>query len=434
MTRRAFRTVGLAAVAVAALLLPADRAEAQDLAIVGATVHPVSGSEIENATVLVVDGRIEAVGTGVAVPEGIRRIDGAGTIVTPGLFDPVSQIGLVEVDLVRQTRDQRLADSDDPITAAFDPSVALNPWSTLIPYARAGGLTTVATGPTGGLVAGQAAVIDLAGETPEEMLAKPRAAMRASYGESGAAWAGGARGGAILRMREILEDARFWRANRSAFDRGQSRELAQSRLDLEALQPVLDGTMPLVVQAHRSSDILAVLGLAREFGIRPVILGGSEAWMVADRLAEAGVAVILKPLSSLPGDFEELGARFDNAAILHEAGVPIAFTTFENHRAKEITQEAGNAVRFGLPWETALEAITLAPAEIYGVADRYGSIEPGKVANLVVWNGDPLELSSYPEAVVIRGRVQPENSRQKALLERYRHLDDTARPAYDGSR
>lgn len=434
MSCRTSRTVLFAAIAAAALLLFADRSEAQDLAIVGATVHPVSGPAIENATVVVEGGRITAVGTEVAVPDGVRRIDGAGKVVTPGLFDPVSQIGLVEVDLVYQTRDQGLASAEDPITAAFDPSVALNPWSTLIPYARSGGVTTVATGPSGGLVAGQAAVIDLAGETPEAMLVKPRAAMIASYGESGARAAGGARGGAILRMRELLEDARFWRANRAAFDRGESRALAQSRLDLEALQPVLAGTMPLVVQAHRSSDILAVLDLAREFGVRPVILGGSEAWAVAGRLAEAGVPVILKPLSSLPGSFERLGARFDNATILHAAGVPVAFTTFENHRANEITQEAGNAVRFGMPWDAALRAITLAPAEIYGVADRYGSIEPGKVADLVVWNGDPLELSSWPEVVVIRGVVQPENSRQKALLERYRDLDDAPRPAWDDGR
>lgn len=415
-------------------LLAAAPAAAQDLAVVGATVHPVSGPAIENATVLVEGGRIAAVGADVAVPDGVPRIDGAGKVVTPGLFDPVSQIGLVEVDLVYQTRDQGLAGSDDPITAAFDPSVALNPWSTLIPYARAGGVTTVATGPSGGLVAGQAAVIDLAGETPEAMLVKPRAAMIASYGESGARAAGGARGGAILRLREVLEDARFWRANRAAFDRGQSRELAQSRLDLEALQPVLDGTMPLVVQAHRSSDILAVVDLAREFGIRPVILGGSEAWAVAGRLADAGVPVILKPLSSLPGSFERLGARFDNASILHAAGVSLAFTTFENHRANEITQEAGNAVRFGLPWDAALRAITLGPAEIYGVGDRYGTIEPGKVANLVVWNGDPFELSSWAEAVVIRGRVAPDDSRQKALLERYRDLEDAPRPAFDDGR
>ncbi|MEX2400287.1 MAG: amidohydrolase family protein [Rhodothermales bacterium] len=434
MSFRISHTVLFAAVAAAALLLFPDRSDAQDLAIVGATVHPVSGPSIENATVIVRDGRIAAVGSDVAVPDAVRRIDGAGKVVTPGLFDPNSQIGLVEVDLVSQTRDQRLADDDDPITAAFDPSVALNPWSTLIPYARSGGLTTVATTPNGGLVAGQAAVIDLAGETPDAMLVRPRVAMLASYGESGAAAAGGARGGAIVRMRELLEDARFWRANRSAFDRGQSRDLAQSRLDLEALQPVLEGTMPLIVRAHRPSDILAVLELAREFGVRPVILGGSEAWTVADRLAEAGVPVILKPLTSLPGDFEQLGARFDNATILHAAGVPIAFTTFDNYRANEITQEAGNAVRFGLPWDAALRAITLAPAEIYGIADGYGSIEPGKVANLVVWSGDPLELSTWPDAVVIRGRVQPENSRQKALLERYRSLDDTPRPAYDDGR
>jgi imidazolonepropionase-like amidohydrolase len=419
--------VGLAAALLVAVVSPAT---AQEIAIVGGTVRPVSGPPVAGATVLVRDGRIVAVGTEVEAPSSARVIDATGKVVTPGLFDPWSSIGLIEIDLVGSTRDERLAGEEDPVTAAFDPTYGLNPGSTLIPWARAGGVTTVATGPRGGLIAGQVAVIDLVGGTAEEMLAEPRAAMIAALGENGVASAGGARGGAALRLREVLEDARFWAARRAAFDAGDSRELSESRLDLAALQPVLSGEIPLLVQVHRASDILAVLALAREYGLRPVIVGGAEAWMVASELAAADTPVVLKPLSSLPSEFERLGARFDNAALLARAGVRVAFSTFENHRAPAIAQEAGNAVRFGLDPETALRAVTLAPAEVYGVADRYGSVEPGKVANLVVWPGDPFEAASLPEAVLIRGRLVPMRSRQTELLERYRTLEEGRPPAY----
>jgi imidazolonepropionase-like amidohydrolase len=418
---------------VAGLLLaaaPAAPLGAQEIAIVGGTVHTVSGPPIEAAIVLIRDGRIVAVGQDVAVPAGARRIEAAGKVVTPGLFDPYSSLGLVEVDQVDQTRDERM--QDDLVTPAFDPVIGLNPRSTLLPFARAGGLTTAATMPSGGLIAGQAAVIDLAGGTPSEMLVRRGAAMMADFDEGAAQAVGGSRGSAALKLREALEDARFWRDHRAAFDRGESRELAQSRLDLEALQPVLAGAIPLIVEAHRASDILAVLAIAEEFGLRPVILGGSEAWMVAGELARGRVPVILKPLSSLPGSFERLGARFDNAALLATAGVAIAFTPFENHRASGITQEAGNAVRWGLPWDAALRAITLTPAEIYGVEGRYGSLEPGRVADVVVWSGDPFELSTRAETVLVRGVVMPDWTRQGELFERYRSLDDEARPAYDG--
>lgn len=423
-----------AAVALATVALPPNAGRAQEIAIIGGTVHPVSGPPIESATVLIRDGRIVAVGADVAVPDGARRIDGRGKVVTPGLFVPYSQLGLVEVDLVGQTRDERM--QDDQVTPAFDPVAGLNPRSTLIPFARSGGLTTAVAAPSGGLIAGQASVIDLAGDTPAGMLAARGVAMMADFDEGAAAAVGGSRGAAALRLREALEDARFWAARRAAFDRGESRELAQSRLDLAALQPVLAGEIPLVVEAHRASDILAVLDIAAEFGLRPVILGGTEAWMVAGTLAAETVPVILKPRTNLPRGFERLGARFDNAALLAAAGVPIAFTPFENHRAGELTQEAGNAVRWGLSWEEALRAVTLTPAEIYGVSDRYGSLSPGRVANVVVWSGDPLELSTRAETVLVRGRVMPDWSRQKELLERYRALDDAPRPAYDvpGSR
>lgn len=427
------RIAAAALAAPVALLLSVTRPgplAGQDLAIVGATVYPVSGPPIEGATVLVRDGMIAGVGADVPVPVADFAVfDAEGKVVTPGFFDAGTQIGLVEIGLESTTVDSRV--EGQPVSASFDVVDGLNPNSTLIPVNRLGGVTTAAALPSGGLIAGLGAVIDLAGETAEAMLVKPRAAMAAAFGPGAAAAEGGARGAASQRLREVLEDARYWASHREAYDRGEVRPLSVSRLDLEALQPVLAGEIPLVVQVDRASDILAVLRIAEEYGVRPVIRRGTEAWMVAEQLAERNVPVIVKPLTSLPEGFDRLGARFDNAAILHEAGVTVAVSSFQSHRAHNIGLEAGNAVRFGLPWEAGLRAVTLTPAEIYGVADRYGSIEAGKVANLVVWSGDPFELSSRAERVIIRGIPVPQDSRQLELLERYRTLDGGP-PAYRG--
>lgn len=399
----------------------------QDLAVTGGDVHTVSGGVLEGATVLVRDGIIVAIGRDVEVPTGVPTLDATGRVVTPGLFDATTSLGLVEVGMVSSTVDAQL--QGDPVRAAFDVVDGINPRSVLIPVNRAAGLTTALSAPGGGLIAGQAAIIDLAGSSVGEMVVESRAAMVASF-SAGAA--GGARGGASLRLREVLDDARFWRENQAAFSEGRTRELSASRLDLEALAPVLDGETPLVVGVHRASDIEAVLRIAGEYGLDLVISGGEEAWMVADRIAAAGVPVILKPLTNSPGGFDRLGSRFDNATLLDRAGVDVVIGSFTSHNARWLVLEAGNAVRFGLPWDVALRAVTLAPARALGVADRYGSLEPGKVGNLVVWTGDPFELSTRAEAVVIRGAVTSLDHRQLELFRRYRELDEE-RPAFKGS-
>ena len=396
----------------------------QDLAVTGGTVHTATGEVLEGATVLIRDGIITAVGHDIEVPAGFPTVDATGRVVTPGLIDATTSLGLVEVGMVSSTVDTRL--EGDPVRAAFDVVDGINPRSILIPVNRAAGLTTVLSAPGGGLIAGQAAIIDLAGSSVDEMIVRPRAAMVASY-SAGAA--GGARGGASLRLREVLDDARFWRENQAAFSAGGTRELAASRLDLEALGPVLDGETPLVVGVHRASDIESVLRIADEYGLDQVISGGEEAWLVADRIAAAGVPVLLKPLTNSPGGFDRLGSRFDNAMMLERAGVDVIIGSFNSHNARWLLQEAGNAVRFGLPWEVALRAVTLAPAQALGVGDRYGSLEPGKVGNLVVWTGDPFELSTRAEAVVIRGAVTSLDHRQLDLFRRYRELDEE-RPAF----
>ena len=412
--------------AAAAALLAGAPAAAQTIAITGGTVYPVSGAPIPNGTVIIRDGRIAAVGAGVAVPAGALRIDATGKWVTPGLFESNTNLGLTEVSQVDETNDFRLNQSGpegDQVAAAFNVSDGLNPRSMVIPVTRIAGVTTAVTRPSGGLIAGQGVAIDLLGNRMEDMLITSPLAMFASLSENSRAAGNGARAGQTMRLREVLEDARAWARNRDAFERGATRDFSVSRLDLEALQPVLAGREALVVEAHRASDIQAVLRIAREYDLKVVIDGGTEAWMVADDLARARVPVLVKVLNNLPGSFEALGATYENAARLRRAGVQVAITSGETFKAYNIRQEAGNAVAYGLPWEEAFRAITLAPAQIWGMADRYGSLEVGKVANVVVWSGDPLELLTRVEHVIIRGHEIPLVSRETELRDRYRHLD-----------
>ena len=414
----------------AALSLAAAPLAAQGVvAIEGGTVYTMTGAPIEGGTVLIRDGRIAAVGRDVAVPAGARRVDARGKRVTPGLFESNTRIGLSEVGAVPGTNDYTLADQDeDRIMAAFDVADGLNPASIVIPVTRIAGVTTAVAAPGGGgLVNGTGVVIDLAGDDARDMLVRDPVAMSATLGEGVETAGGGARGGTTMRLRELLEDTRAYARQRSDFERGDTREFAASRLDLQAMIPVIQGRLPLVVEAHRASDLRTALRLADEYGLKLILLGASEGWMVADEIARARVPVIVKVLQNLPSSFERLGSRYDNAALLRGAGVQVAITTGETHNARNVRQEAGNAVAYGLPWDEALRAVTLYPAQIWGVADTHGSLAPGKVADVVVWDGDPLELMTSVEHVFIGGREVPLTSRQTELRDRYRRVDDLGR-------
>ncbi|HEU0015692.1 MAG TPA: amidohydrolase family protein [Longimicrobium sp.] len=413
--------------AAAAAVLAAAPAAAQTIAIVGGTVHPVSGPPIQNGTVLIENGRIAAVGAGVAVPANAIRIDARGKVVTPGLIESSTNMALVEVDAVGTTNDYRFQ-NEDQVAAAFNVADGINPRSMVIPVTRIAGVTTVISRPAGGLISGQGLAFDLWGDRIDQMSLRSPIAMFGSVSENEQeAAGGGTRGGLFMRLREVLEDARTWARNPAAFERGETREFSVSRLDLAALQPVLRGEMPLVLEAHRASDIQTALRIADEYGLRLIIAGGTEGWMVAGDLARARVPVLVKVLRNLPESFESLGARYENAALLRRAGVQVAITTGETFKAYNIRQEAGNAVAYGLPYDEALRAVTLYPAQIYGIADRYGSLEAGKVANVVVWDGDPLELLTQVNTVIIRGRVVPMVSRETLLRDRYMNLDENVR-------
>jgi imidazolonepropionase-like amidohydrolase len=234
-------------------------------------------------------------------------------------------------------------------------------------------------------------------------------------------------------LRTALDDARDYARNVEAYEQGNRREYSLSRNDLRALQELLDGSKPLLVSAHRASDISTAIRLADEYEFDLIVMGGAEAWMVADELAAAGASVILDTLANLPDTFEQLNARLDAAAILARAGVRFAIGgdgASQNHNARNITQAAGIAVANGLPWDAALRALTLAPAEMYGVAGRIGSLEAGKRADLVIWNEDPLELTSYPEQVFIAGEAVPMESRQTLLRDRYMDRSSGKPPAF----
>lgn len=429
------------------------RADAQgrDFAIVNARIMTAGpAGEIARGAVIVRDGKIAAVGAEVTAPAGMRAIDAAGAIVTPGLVAADAALGAVEVTSLG---DDRTAVAPD-LSAAFDISYALDPDSLLIPAARLGGVTASITTPEAGsgddgneahdgaggddggpaalgLFAGQAAAIDLRAGATDPLL-RARVAMVAPLGARGAKIAGGARGAEFVALKAAFDDARFYARNRSRFDQGDSRALSLSRVDLEALIPVVEGRMPLLVTVSKASDITAALKLAREENIRIVLNGAEEGWRVADAIAAAKVPVLLNPLADLPADFERIGSRLDNAARLDAAGVMVVIRAASGgaHRVRETRTSAGNAVAYGLPWGKALAAVTINPARVFGVADRVGSIEPGKDADLVIWSGDPFEPLSLPTAVFIRGEAQPMASRGTALRDRYRTLSDPYPPAY----
>jgi imidazolonepropionase-like amidohydrolase len=275
--------------------------------------------------------------------------------------------------------------------------------------------------PSGGLISGQSAWADLTGATASEAIAASPLALHVHIHARVDALGGG-HATALLRVREAFDDARTFTRTRAAWERNQSRPFAPSRLDLEALAKALGRKLPVVFHVDRASDILASLALAKELDLNPVIAGGAEAWKVAPALAAAKVPVVVFPLLAGPVSFDALGARDDNAARLHAAGVKLAISTGETHNARKLRQVAGNAVRAGLPHAAGIAAITAGPAEALGMSARYGSVAPGKVANLVIWSGDPLEIGTRALRVFIRGREVPLANRQTALLARHRAL------------
>jgi len=400
--------------------------------ITNVTVHTMGSlGTIEHGAVLIEDGIITSFDGDVEMSADTRVIRAETSVVTPGLFDPYSYLGVNEIDLVEETVDGR--QSGSRFTASFDVVPAINPRSTLLPINRIEGITHAMAAPQpawtdASLISGLGAVINLGGA--DDYLVKGAAALFVQLGEGGASTISGSRATAALALREALEDARDYDRHRNDYDEGRRREYSVGRYDLEALQSVLEREIPIVISVNRASDIEQVLDLAETEDLWLIINGGAEAWMVADRLEEAGVAVILDPTRNLPEQFESLNATLESAARLHEAGVDIAFSISDSHNSRNLRQLAGNAVANGLPWIEALRAITATPASLYAEENSIGTLKIGRRANLVVWSGDPLEVTTYPSHVFINGKLISMRSRQTLLRDRYLELDDDTLPAY----
>jgi imidazolonepropionase-like amidohydrolase len=440
----------------AALAAFAAPVAAQDIAVTNARLMTAGpAGEIASGTVVVRGGRITAVGPNAPVPAGMRTIDAGGRIVTPGLVSTNSTLSVSEIEQYGALND--VSSASPAITAAFDIQYGVNPASAVIPVARLGGITRaiITPVPSGGNENGEGHAHDMAGPASGgfgennqslfggtvaaihlgahtmDIVVKPNIAMVAAMGDEGAALVGGSRGAAVATLKATLDAVRSYQRNPGAFDRGETRDFGLSRADLEALIPVVQGRMPLVVSVSRASDIRNILKVARDERIRIIIEAGEEAHLVARELAAANVPVILNPTADLPSRFETQGVSLENAARLQRAGVLVAIAGDRTgHYARQTRYNAGIAVTNGLPMAEALKAITINPARIYGVDDRFGSLEVGKDGDFVIWDGDPFEPLTQPTAVVIQGRSQPMRSRQLDLRDRYMGADPTMPRAY----
>jgi imidazolonepropionase-like amidohydrolase len=422
--RRSTNRSALALVAVCAM---AGSLRAQTVAITGGKVYPVSGPPIEGGTVLMRDGKIVAVGKDIAIPANAERVDATGKWVTPGLVNSNTSLGFGDVGFSGGPRELS-AKGHDGIAAGFQVWLGFNTQSTMIAPAREGGVTSAVASPSGGLVAGQAAIVDLSGALPlSEVLVKAPATMIAQIEDNESAKVGAA-GEAVGQLRDLIEDTKTYMRRKTDFERAQTRPFVATRRDLEAMIPVVQGREPLTIIADEAAEIREVLNIAKDYGIKTVILGGAEAWMLADRIAAAKVPVLTGAMNNIPGSFATLGSRQENAALLRKAGVQVGIIgnagggDEELFNVRNLRYEAGNAVAYGMSWDDALRAVTLAPAEIYGVADKVGSLRAGTEGNVVIWSGDPLELSTRAEQVFVRGKKIDAPSRQDLLAKRYQKL------------
>jgi imidazolonepropionase-like amidohydrolase len=412
----------LSAAATAVIALGAS---AQDVAIVNAKVW--TGTEagtLDNANIYISNGEIAGIGVNFAPPSGTEIINADGNWVTPGIFSPFSRTGIVEVGAEDSTNDTNASGSE--FSVALRASDSFNPAATSIDVTRIEGVTRVAVAPAhgGSLIAGQGFVADTSGAA--DSVSDPRAFVYIDMGEGGAGLAGGSRSAAWASLRGAFADARGYPARFMAHNEGD----ALTRADAQAFGRAVRGQQLILVAAHRASDLRKVMDFKTENpNLNLVIVGADEGWMVADELAAAGIPVIIDPFQNLPASFAQLGATSKNAERLIAANVPTAFAHmgFDGHQARLVLQSAGNAVANGVSFDDAMAAMTTVPADIFGL-DNHGTVERGSAADLVIWDGDPLETASAPTAVFIDGVPQSLESRQTKLRDRYLDLDESDKP------
>ena len=426
----------LATLLASAAIAVAAPAAAQSFVVTNATVASGDGSEpIESGYVVIENGKVSAIGSGTPA-SNLPAIDANGAWVTPGIFATLTSLGLWDVGAVSESNDTRAGGA--PFSAALDVAPVINPSSQHILVHRASGITRAATVtlPSSSIFGGQGAVIDL-GADPDAVT-QARAFQVVALGEYGGRIAGGSRVATHTLLRAALREASANRAPTSADIR--SDEVLLTRFDAAALAPVVRGEQPLYVYVERASDIRSTLALKSEFPrLDLVLVGASEGWLVAREIAAAGVPVIADGLDDLPANFEELAATQSNVGRMVKAGVKVALNAAAMENPRNLNQYAGNLVALtrmpgadGLSWGQAFAAITSVPASISGMGGKAGVLAPGAMGDLVIWDGDPLQVGSMPVKVFIDGVEQPLDNHQSRLKERYRDLDESDLPkGYD---
>jgi imidazolonepropionase-like amidohydrolase len=436
MVQKALFMAGLAFI----VILPPTWAQ-ETIAIRGGKLLTVSHGVIENGTVVVQDGRIKAVGANVSIPPGAKVIDATGKVVIPGMIDAGDRLGLVEIPAEQITNDA--TEYDDPIHPELRVLDALNPGSELFRVTRAQGITNaVSTPANGNLIAGQGAVISLDGGTVQQLVVESPAALVVNLGESSKSIYGlkgkppDTRMGQMAMLRQEFLSAQHYQAEFKAYANKQAERKSGTEtkdgeggkpaappgrnLKFEALASALDGKIPVVIRANRVSDIEMALRLADEFHLHIILADAAAAWRVADQLAQKKIPVIVGPILEEPSSMETLDVRLENAAILNQAGVPIAIQTESANGVRELPFEVEYAIAHGLPEDVALAAVTLNPARFFGLDDRLGSLDDGKQANIVVLDGMPFHVKTHVVAELINGKVVDLSNRQTELFEYYK--------------
>lgn len=415
-------------IAVPALLsAQATQGRAGTYFIRGGTVVTGTGQTLAGAHVLLENGRIAAVGSNLQAPQGATVIDATGKFVYPGMIDSQTDIGLSEIGSVAATQDATELGTFNPHMRAL---VAVNPSSELIAVTRANGVTTAITAPGGGSISGQAALIHLDGWTQEEMAIRPVAGFVIQYPRASGGGRGGGFGGggpqdpdqerqARERAERALDDLRNYLTRARDYDRMRDGGSANVDLQLEAMRPLFSGETPAIMMADTKDQIEGAIKLGEELGVKVIINGGDEAYKVASELARKNVPVILGSLRSQPPNDAPYDAVFAQPGVLHRAGVKFAFSTGDGANSRHLPYHASLAVAYGLPSEIALLAMTSWPAQIWGVADRLGSIEVGKSADLFIASGDPLDIRTSVTDVFIAGKLMPKDDRHTRLFEKY---------------
>ncbi|GAM96475.1 hypothetical protein U91I_00094 [alpha proteobacterium U9-1i] len=408
--------------ALVALALAAPAAAETVLIRDGRVITNTQAGVLEGDDVLIVDNQVRAVGANIAAPQGARVIDATGKWVTPGVFAALSQIGLSEISGSGAPNDASV--EGELVSAAADAGAAFDHTVTAIPVTRIEGVTRAAIAPGGAntMFSGIGALVSMSGR-PDSVF-RDDAFLVLQMGEAGANRTGGSRAAYWPALEAALRDAREYPGR---YRSGQGGAVL-NEIDAQAVQPFAQGRGLILVNVESATDIRRLIEFKRRNAqLRFVINGGSEAWEIADEVAASGIPVIIDTMQNLPGNFEQIGSRLDNAAILSRAGVRVIIASpADGHQPRLTLQQAGNAVANGMEWGAAFESITRVPAEVFG-ATNLGVLRAGATADVVVWDGDPLEVKSAPTAVFIEGAEQPLTSRQTMLRDRYRPGSDAVR-------